>query len=94
MLLWPICGQFCGLICECLWHVQRMVLRAVWSDFSLFKGCLDCFWTVYDRFYGLLVADFMVWFVSVYGMFKELVKRLFGWIFSLFYGRFVAYLMA
>ena len=23
--LWPICGRFYGLICECLWHVQGIV---------------------------------------------------------------------
>ena len=23
-LLWHICGWFCGLNCECSWHVQRM----------------------------------------------------------------------
>ena len=28
--LWPVCGQFCGLNCECLWHVQRIVLGVVW----------------------------------------------------------------
>ena len=28
--LWPICGCFCGPICECLWHVQNIVLGAVW----------------------------------------------------------------
>ena len=27
--LWPICGRFCWLICECLWHVQSNVLGAV-----------------------------------------------------------------
>ena len=27
--LWPICGRFCGMNYECLWCVQRIVLRAV-----------------------------------------------------------------
>ena len=68
-ILWPICGWFCGLICECLWHVQRMVLRVVWlyflaegvvwPDFSLFKGCLDCFGTVLWLFHGLFVTCFI-----------------------------------
>ena len=30
LFLWPVCGWFCGLNCECLWHVQRIVLRAIW----------------------------------------------------------------
>ena len=28
--LWLVCGQFYGLNCECLWHVQRIVLGTVW----------------------------------------------------------------
>ena len=28
--LWSICGRFCWLICDCLCHVQRSVLRVVW----------------------------------------------------------------
>ena len=32
-ILGLIGGRFCGLICECLWHVQRMVLGAVWLCF-------------------------------------------------------------
>ena len=27
--LWPVCGQIYGLNCECLWHVQRIILGAV-----------------------------------------------------------------
>ena len=23
--LWPSCDRFCGMICECLWHVQISV---------------------------------------------------------------------
>ena len=40
-ILWSICGWFCGLICECLRHVERMVLGVVWPDFSLFKSFSD-----------------------------------------------------
>ena len=37
--LWPICGWLCGLICECYWHVQSIVLRAVWiKNLEQFKG--------------------------------------------------------
>ena len=36
-VLRPIYGWFCGLICDCLWHVQRVVLRTVWI-----KKNLDC----------------------------------------------------
>ena len=28
--LWPVCGLFCGLISDCLWHVQKVVLETVW----------------------------------------------------------------
>ena len=39
--LWPICGRFYEPIWESLWHVQSMVLRAVWVKIlmhGMFKG--------------------------------------------------------
>ena len=27
--LWPFHGRFCGMICDCLWHVQKIILRVV-----------------------------------------------------------------
>ena len=66
--LWPSCGRFC----ECLWHVQRSVLGAVWikkSGLWILRGCLNCLKTVY----GLFVANFVSWFVIVCGMSKKLL---------------------
>ena len=37
---------------------------------SVLRACLTDFWIVYSRFYGLLVAGFVAWFVSVHGMLK------------------------
>ena len=37
----PFCGRFCELICDCLWHVQRIVLGDVWIKnmvYGMFKG--------------------------------------------------------
>ena len=35
---------------------------AVWTNFSLFNGSLDCFFflTVYGPFYGVVMGDFVV----------------------------------
>ena len=35
------CGRFYELICDCLWHVQRIVLGAIWIKnivYGMFKG--------------------------------------------------------
>ena len=42
-ILWPICGQFCGLMYECLSHVQKMVLGAVWLYFFALNDYLAGF---------------------------------------------------
>ena len=47
--LWPICGRFCGPICECLWHVQKIVLGVVWirKQIRIVKGLFGRFlWPV------------------------------------------------
>ena len=62
VVLRPVCGRLCELICGCLWYVPRIVLGAVWPDFSLFKSCLDCFldslwpflWPSCGRFCGMI----------------------------------------
>ena len=36
--LWPSCGRFCGLVCECLWHIQRIVLEVFWIK-NMVYGC-------------------------------------------------------
>ena len=88
------------MIGECLWHVQRSVLGAVWikkSGLWLLRGCLDCLEMVYVGFYGLYVAGFVSWFVIVCGMSKKLflgaiwIKRkirLVKGLFGQFYGQF------
>ena len=41
MALWLVCGWFCGLICDCLWHVQRIVLGTVWvTNLDCLGACL------------------------------------------------------
>ena len=57
--LWPNCGRFCGLNCDCLWPVQNTILRPVWIKiwfmvvkglFGLFKNGLWSFlWLVCGR---------------------------------------------
>ena len=46
--LWHFYGHFYWPICECLWHVQRIVLGTVWFKILVhgmfkgcFRGCLD-----------------------------------------------------
>ena len=76
VVLWPVCGRLCELICGCLSYAPRIVLGTVWikkkSSLWLLRGCFNYLKMVYGRFYGLFVAGFVSWVVIVCGMSKKL----------------------
>ena len=60
------CDLFCGLIYDCLWNVQRIVLGAIWIKKSgLLRGCLGpILWPVK----GLFGASFMTCLIACLGL--------------------------
>ena len=43
------CDRFCRPICECLWHVQRIVLRAVLIKIRFMACSKDILWDVWIK---------------------------------------------